>query len=77
MSASEMSAGLDMVAFVMSSEKFKAFVRAENELIDWIDEQCTDGSPWSFSEAIDHLGRCINKSLTFKLIPWNKAAKNI
>lgn len=58
---------------VMASEKFAAFVKAETDLIEYIYNQCGDNDDEMhqafFEDALTALGRCVNKSLTFKLVP--------
>ena len=69
----ERAEDLMRTANVMSSKPFTDFVKAEAELIAYIYGQCESDcheiTEAFFDDALTALGRCINKSMTFKLVP--------
>jgi hypothetical protein len=75
--AKEQADEMFLAARIMNSPEFKAFVDAENRLVG-VMAGMANGTEWGFHQAVSALGRCVNKSLTFKCLPWkDKTEKHL
>jgi hypothetical protein len=65
---------LMFAADIMATPEFKAFLQAENKLVAVMFEMAGNHE-WGLHHAVSCLGKAVNKSLTFKAIPWDNGKK--